>query len=258
MSNIIIHDYAYSDLLRNENLSHDIHVASQECFITTDYHQAQRDALHHGRDTWRIIFGVDKHTQKPVTMLQMEFMGRSDRGEPIYAIWSICTTHSYRGKGLLRRLMQHIATRYPKSHFYLYAADDKTENLNMGARIEIYTKLGFYIPAGNSVSVHATGTNGVITHVHHLPEKKMTTYTINNGIHPRSLYSSSSRIQSKDFTCIVDSRERGCKMVSTTATIQRFLSANRKTKVHGQNLIKTKMTTRRSRVPTKKTYSFRI
>jgi hypothetical protein len=66
-------------------------------------------------------------------------------------ISDICVPKSHRGQGVLRKAISYLASHYtnPQTTFSLEALNNVRENYDMKKRIEIYAKLGFYIPTEN-------------------------------------------------------------------------------------------------------------
>ena len=74
-------------------------------------------------------------------------------------ISDICVPKSHRGQGVLRKAISFLASHYddPLTTFSLEALNKVDEHYDMKKRIEIYAKLGFYIPTENMTVKTNTG-----------------------------------------------------------------------------------------------------
>jgi len=133
-------------------------------------------------------------------------------------ISDICVPKSHRGQGVLRKAISYLASHYtnPQTTFSLEALNKVRENYDMKKRIEIYAKLGFYIPTENITVKTKSGIMALL--VEPIIKNREIRYKIQS--------SDTGKISEVDIKnidlCFKDATSIMCPMTTTAKLIKDF------------------------------------
>lgn len=132
-----------------------------------------------------------------------------------YYIHAVCVDEKHRGFGLMRKMFEYIANNIPnkKTKIYLNASALKNFGMNLKGRLDIYTKLGFYLELGTKIQIK----DRLYTIVSIVGANYEMEDNNNKKIYIRKI----KDINQKIVACIYPQGENieGCKMISTPELI---------------------------------------
>jgi hypothetical protein len=133
-----IEEYKLLELVEREpEILNKINMLVSDCFNKPNTLMQKLD----NREQWSIITGINNDE-----VLCMIFLFHTENN--IIQFYNVCTSKNHRKKGYIAKLFHYISYKYDNYVFQLNTSNITIGDITETDRIEVYTKIGFYILEG--------------------------------------------------------------------------------------------------------------